>query len=109
AAAGIALGLDRGHISGAHRALSQDPLFAIDQLVEIAIRALSPAVNYTFTALICVDWLTASLCQLSDQPPPARVVRDIGGTIRLIEPSLGYELMLDRAFDKIRQAGRGMP
>src|SRR3974377_1111431 len=45
--------LDRSHIVGRHRTLTQDPLFAIDQLVEIAIPALSPAVNDTFTAITC--------------------------------------------------------
>ena len=55
-------GLDRAHVTGAHRTLRQDPTFAIDQLVEIAIRALSPAVNDTFTALTCIDWLSEGLC-----------------------------------------------
>ncbi len=53
--------LAKAHLTGPHRTLSQDPVFAIDQLVEIAIRALSPAVNDTFTALTCIDWLSAGL------------------------------------------------
>ncbi len=55
--------LASSHVTGPHRTLVQDPVFAIDQLVEIAIRALSPAVNDTFTALTCIDWLTAGLSQ----------------------------------------------
>ena len=51
------------HITGPHRTLNQDVAFAVDQLVEIAIRALSPAVNDTFTALTCIDWLTDSLAR----------------------------------------------
>ena len=43
----------------------QDPGLRHDQLVEIAIRALSPAVNDTFTALTCMDWLSAGLSRLS--------------------------------------------
>jgi len=39
----IVCGLDRTHVTGAHRTLRQDLAFAIDQLVEIAIRALSPS------------------------------------------------------------------
>jgi uncharacterized membrane protein len=65
AAPGVLRSLDRSHIAGPHRTLTQDPVFAIDQLVEIAIRALSPAVNDTFTAITCIDWLTAGLCRLS--------------------------------------------
>ena len=53
------------HITGPLRTLSQDIAFGIDQLVEIAIRALSPAVNDTFTALTCIDWLGDSLCQIA--------------------------------------------
>ena len=51
AASDVSRGLEKAHVTGAHRTLRQDPAFAIDQLVEIAIRALSPAVNDTFTAL----------------------------------------------------------
>ena len=49
--------LRQAHVTGPNRTLAQDLAFAIDQLVEIAIRALSPAVNDTFTALTCIDWL----------------------------------------------------
>ncbi|HEY5476502.1 MAG TPA: DUF2254 domain-containing protein [Tepidiformaceae bacterium] len=105
----VAHGLDRAHIVGRHRTLSQDPVFAVDQLVEIAIRALSPAVNDTFTALVCIDWLTAGLCQLAGRNIPTRTFRGEDGSIRVIEAGLSYERVVDAAFDKIRQAGRGMP
>ena len=53
------------HITGPLRTLTQDIAFGIDQLVEIAIRALSPAVNDTFTAMTCIDWLGDSLCKIA--------------------------------------------
>jgi uncharacterized membrane protein len=109
AAATVARALDRAHITGRHRTLTQDMIFAVDQLVEIAIRALSPAVNDTFTALACIDSLTAGLCRLSSHTLPERVFRDAGGRVRLLEPGLSYRRVIDGAFDKIRQAGRGMP
>ena len=109
AAPTVARALDRAHVTGRHRTLSQDMLFAIDQLVEIAIRALSPAVNDTFTALACIDWLTAGLCRLSSHTFPERVFRDPAGRVRLVEPGLSYRRVIDGAFDKVRQAGRGMP
>jgi len=49
--------IDRGIHIGRHRTLTQDSEFGIAQVVEIAIRALSPAVNDTFTGVACVDWL----------------------------------------------------
>ncbi len=101
--------LARAHVTGPHRTLDQDPVFAIDQLVEIAIRALSPAVNDTFTALTCIDWLADGLCTASQRTLPDGVHRDAAGAIRVIELGPNYARMVDRAYDKIRQAGADMP
>jgi uncharacterized membrane protein len=109
AAKQVATALARAHVTGPHRTLMQDPVFAIDQLVEIAIRALSPAVNDTFTALTCIDWLSAGLSRLSSRALTEGVYRDREGRIRLIEKGPSYDRMVNRAFDKIRQAARGMP
>jgi uncharacterized membrane protein len=109
AAPAVADRLAKSHATGPHRTLFQDPQFAVDQLVEIAIRALSPAINDTFTALTCIDWLGDGLSRLSTVPLPDGVYRDHDGTVRLIEVALDYARLIDRAFDKIRQAGRGMP
>jgi uncharacterized membrane protein len=109
AAPAVARLLERAHVTGPHRTLYQDLQFAIDQLVEIAIRALSPAVNDTFTALSCIDWLGDGLARLSGKPLPDGVSRDSSGAIRLLVPPLGYGQLVNRAFDQIRQAGRGLP
>jgi uncharacterized membrane protein len=101
--------LHRAHIAGAHRTLTQDPVFPIDQLVEIAIRALSPAVNDTFTALTCIDWLTDALCKISAAQLPEGVYRDRQGKVRLFGVRPSYERIVGRASDKIRQASVGMP
>ena len=109
AAPSVALGFARAHVTGPHRTLAQDPVFAVDQLVEIAIRALSPAVNDTFTALTCIDWLADGLCKISARLSAESVHAGKFGRIRLIEPGSSYARIVNRAFDKIRQAGRGMP
>jgi uncharacterized membrane protein len=109
AAPAIQRTLERAHFVGPYRTRSQDMVLAIDQLVEIAIRALSPAVNDTFTALACIDWLSAGLARLAAVWRPGYVHRDPTGHIRLIEAELQYRRLVDRAFDKVRQAGRGMP
>ncbi|WP_415855739.1 DUF2254 domain-containing protein [Sinomonas sp. G460-2] len=100
--------LARAHITGPHRTIEQDAVFAIDQLVEIAIRALSPAVNDTFTALTCIDWLADGLCTISERELPDGLHRDRAGAIRVIELAPSYERMVNRAYDKVRQAGVGM-
>jgi len=109
AAARVARRLERAHVTGPHRTLAQDLTFAIDQLVEIAIRALSPAVNDTFTAMTCIDWLTDGLCKISSRWNPRLVHRDGLGYVRVIAAEVRYDRFVERAFDKIRQAGRGMP
>jgi uncharacterized membrane protein len=101
--------LKRAQVTGPVRTLAQDPAFAIDQLVEIAIRALSPAVNDTYTALSCVDWLGNSLCKLAQVWTPAQAYRDRTGAVRIICDQVSYENLVQRSFDKIRQASRGMP
>jgi uncharacterized membrane protein len=101
--------LARAHLTGPNRTLTQDVSFGIDQLVEIAIRALSPAVNDTFTALTCIDWLGDNLCKIINRWHPARVHRDDQGFIRVIAAQPTYERLVQRAFEKIRQASSGMP
>jgi uncharacterized membrane protein len=109
AAPQVALALSKAHVTGPHRTLVQDPVFAIDQLVEIAIRALSAAVNDTFTALTCIDWLSAGLGRVSGRVLDEGVYRDSSGKVRLIEFDPSYARMVNRAFDKIRQGASAMP
>ena len=109
AAEAFAHELDRAHITGPSRTLAQDLTFAIDQMVEIAIRALSPAVNDTFTAMTCIDWLGDGLSDITIRGLHTHVHRDSSGRVRVIEAPIPYERIVDRAFDKVRQAGRGMP
>jgi uncharacterized membrane protein len=109
AAARVSDALGRAHITGPYRTLTQDISFGIDQLVEIAIRALSAAVNDTFTAMTCIDWLGDSLCKITSSWHPARVHRDSDGFIRVIAAEPSHERLVQRAFEKIRQASGGMP
>jgi uncharacterized membrane protein len=109
AAGKIGRRLETVHITGPLRTLSQDIAFGIDQLVEIAIRALSPAVNDTFTALTCIDWLGDSLCKIAVEWHPQPYHQDRLGAIRLITVPVSYERLVQRSFEKIRQASGGMP
>ena len=109
AASAVAEGLERADVTGPQRTLMQDLAFAIDQLVEIAIRALSPAVNDTFSALTCIDWLSDALCRISARWTPSTVHRDRSGAVRVIAANLPYDRLVGRSFDKIRQSSRGMP
>jgi uncharacterized membrane protein len=109
AAPGVARALGGAHATGPHRTLTQDLSFAVDQLVEIAIRALSPAVNDTFTALACIDWLGDGLCKIADRWRPVTLHRDAAGRVRVITVTVGFRRLVERSHEKIRQASRGMP
>ena len=65
--------------------------------------------NDTFTALTCIDWLSAGLSQVSSRPLSEGIYRDRFGRVRLIETDPSYARMVNRAFDKIRQSSAGMP
>jgi uncharacterized membrane protein len=78
-------------------------------LVEIALRALSPAVNDTFTGMTCVDWIADCLCRIYAVWRPQRVRRDAEGNIRVIAFQPDFDRLVERTFDTIRQAAVGMP
>jgi uncharacterized membrane protein len=109
AADSVAERLALGHVAGAYRTLPQDVSFGFDQLVEIALRALSPAVNDTFTGMTCVDWIADCLCRIAPLWHPQRIRRDADGNIRVIAFQPDFDRLVERTFDTIRQAAVGMP
>jgi len=94
---------------GRHRLLKQDAEFGLAQIVEIGIRALSPAVNDTFTGVACVDWVGDALLVLADAPVQHGVWRDASGKVRLTVRPLKLERLVRMGFDQLRQAGDGNP
>ena len=109
AAGTVARELADAHVTGPYRTLAQDVSFGLDQLVEICIRALSSAVNDTFTALTCIDWIGDSLCKVTGRWQPTRVYRDSRGAVRVIVTETTWERLVQRAFEKVRQSAAGMP
>jgi len=93
-------------VSGNQRTEQQDIDFGFQQLGQIALRALSPAINDPFTAGICVDRLGGVLCRLAERPRPSLMTADKGGQARVIAQELAFTTLLDSAFDEIRRAGR---
>jgi uncharacterized membrane protein len=91
---------------GNQRTSGQDIEFAVNQLVEIAIRALSPGVNDPFTAMTCVDRLGSALCRLAQQDMPSPYRYDTQDQLRVITPVFTFPDVTDAAFNQIRQYGR---
>jgi uncharacterized membrane protein len=102
--------LQRAFIVGKHRTHTQDIEFAIDQLVEVAVRALSPSLNDPFTAMSCIDWLGAALRELSSRHFPSRYRYDNQQRLRVIaEHSETFPGLVDEAFNMIREnAGKSV-
>lgn len=78
--------------------------FSIHLLVEIALRALSPGTNDTFTAIACVDRLSAALRQPVESGLTARYRWDEGGVARLHVPGLSITDLIRTAFSPLRRA-----
>ena len=91
---------------GRHRTVEQDPAFGIRQLVDMALKALSPGVNDTSTAVMCVDYLTAILAQLASRKFPASL-RYEGDKLRVVTIAPTFEGLLAEAFNQIRESAEG--
>jgi uncharacterized membrane protein len=94
---------------GSERSSGRDIEFYIDQLVEIAVRALSTGINDPFTAMEALDQLGASLRQLAERKLPPANHRDEDGIVRVVAKAQTFEGALDAAFNQIRQYGRSSP
>ena len=86
---------------GRHRSVEQDPAFGIRQIVDMAIKALSPGVNDTSTAVMCVDYLTSIMARLAGRKFPSSH-RYEGETLRVLAIAPSFESLLAEAFDQIR-------
>ena len=101
--ADLAASLNRAFVLGSQRTYAQDVGFAMDQLVEIACRALSPGINDPFTAVACVDRLGAALCQLAERAIPSSYRYDADARLRVIAPATTFVYLSDKAMTPIRQ------
>jgi uncharacterized membrane protein len=97
--------LERAAIVAEERTLTQDPAFAIRAIVDIAIRALSPAVNDPTTAVQGLDVLEAILHRLARRDLGAGLIRDDGGAPRVLYPAPDWPDLLDLALTEIRSYG----
>ncbi len=90
---------------GSERTFEQDPKYAIRILVDIAIKALSPAINDPTTAVQALDQVEDLLLRLGRVDLLAGRVRDAGGSLRLVFPVPSWGDFLVLAFDEIRYCG----
>ncbi len=92
---------------GWHRTPNQDIDYAIDQLVEVAVRALSPGINDPFTAMSCIEWLGVALIKVGRRQIPSALHYDEENHLRLVIDVTDYAGIAATALNQIRQYGRG--
>ena len=95
--------------SSAVRTLYQDPSYGVRQIVDIAIRALSPAVNDPTTAVQALDRLHGVLRAVARRPDPSGRYVDAEGAVRLIVPQPGWDRLVELAFTEPALFGSGSP
>jgi len=91
---------------GPARTASANPEFTVGQLVEVAVRALSPGINDPNTAKAVLDRLGAVLCDLAPRQLPTGVLMR-GGRVALVVPVVDYGMLTEAMFGLIRQNAAG--
>ena len=101
-AEGVDAAINDATALGSQRGGSADLEFAVRQLVEVAVRALSPGINDPFTAMSVLDRLGTALCDLV----PLHVTTGVSmrdGRVVLVVPIITYDGLVDSMFHMIRQ------
>jgi uncharacterized membrane protein len=96
-------------VRGTYRTMEQDLEYAIAEYVEIALRALSPAVNDPATTISCIDWIGDSLIALSAEPIGVAEFEDGAGALRVVVPPNSLDRVVAAAFNEIRQMASRSP
>jgi uncharacterized membrane protein len=92
---------------GPTRTLQQDVEFGVLQIVDIALKAISPAVNDPTTAIGCIDQLSRILIRFAARETPEELLYDPPGVPRVSMAWIRFERMLEAAFEQIRLYSRG--
>jgi uncharacterized membrane protein len=94
--------IQRTYRIGHRRTPTQDVEYAFNQLVEVAVRAMSPAINDPFTAMICLEYIGNGLTLFIQQGEKSPAVYDRDGKLRLIFEPVTFEALLNASFNMLR-------
>ncbi len=94
---------------GNTRTMQQDIAFGIRQIVDIGLKAISPAVNDPTTAVNCIDYLGVILITLATRQFPALNRTDATGKLRVLAREMAFQDFADLAFDQLRFFGAADP
>jgi uncharacterized membrane protein len=91
---------------GPVRTMEQDIEFGLLQLVDIALKAISPAVNDPSTAINCIDQLSRLLVRVAGREPRPSAMYDPPGVVRVAFHPVPFSKLLDCAFEQIVHYGK---
>ncbi len=89
---------------GNQRTPTQDVEYAVNQLTEMAVRAMSPAINDPFTAMTCLDYIGDGLALFAKRGAISPFIYDRHGQLRLMFDPVTFDGLLSAAFDMLRHA-----
>jgi uncharacterized membrane protein len=92
---------------GPSRTLQQDIEFGVLQIVDIALKAISPAVNDPSTAITCLDQLSRVLIRFASRESAPPLFYDPPGILRINIEWADFDHLLDSAFEQIRMYAKG--
>lgn len=101
----IDAGIERAHVVEYERTPVQDVAFGLRQLVDVAVKALSPGINDPTTAVHALGHVAALLGDLVAQPIPSTTERDGDGVVRIVGRQLDLVAMLDLGLTQPRHYG----
>ncbi|HXZ28719.1 MAG TPA: DUF2254 domain-containing protein [Terriglobales bacterium] len=100
-------GLRKAILLGPERTFEQDPKYALRLLVDIAIKALSPAINDPTTAVQALDYIEDLLRCLGNRRLQAGRLYDSAGNLRVAFPCPRWQDLVSLALEEIRYYGAG--
>jgi uncharacterized membrane protein len=93
--------LARTFVIGTDRTAQQDVGFPAQQLVEVALRALSPGVNEPFTAMTCIERIGQAFTKLARRTIPSALRVDDAGRLRVVAEPQRFDRLLERTYGPI--------
>jgi uncharacterized membrane protein len=96
-------------VIGRRRTATQDIEFVVNELCEVAVRAMSPGINDPFTCIGCIDWLAAAMEELFQRDTPPGFLSDEEDNVRVMWHPVTHEGVMDSAFNQIRQFSAASP
>lgn len=101
----VAAELTQCILIGSRRTPRQDAGCVIREMVEVAVRALSPGINDPYTAVTSIHYLTAALCKLAQREFPKAQRFGSDDELRLVFPVIEFSDLLDQCYREVRSYG----